>query len=65
MGVLDAAIITLMITMMCHLSCRQTANDPHFTPVPGHAGEWGRDAHMRDHWENGTYLSASTYSVSS
>lgn len=25
-GVLDAAIITLMITMMRHLSCRQTVN---------------------------------------
>lgn len=23
---MDAAIITLMITMMCHLSCRQTVN---------------------------------------
>lgn len=27
-GVLDAAI-TLTITMMCHLSCRQTVNDLH------------------------------------
>lgn len=50
-GVLDAAIITLMITMMCHLSCGRAVNGLHCTPVPGCAGGWGGDSHIQDNWE--------------
>lgn len=61
---MDAAIITLMITMMCHLSCGQAVNGLHWTPVPGRARGWGRDVHIQGSRGNNNYLSFHTYSMS-
>lgn len=65
LGVLDAAVKALMITMMCHLSCGQTLNGLHCTPVPGCAGKGGGDTHIKGNRESGSHLSLCRYSVSS
>lgn len=54
---MDAAIISLMITMMCHLSCRQalTVRTARLCQAVL-CGSVGTHTRIKDNWGNGSYL---------